>query len=152
MIDLTKFDQQTDLAGLQKDIENADDNDYKEIPLGAYEVSIDKIEVTETKKAPPRPMVSIWYTIEDGEYKNSKIFQNQLISEGWQIKSICRFLKEFKLIEPESIKFESYVQFNNLLLDLHEIADEGQYTFQLNYGENNKGYSTYDIEKVWKNN
>lgn len=152
MIDLTKFDKQTDLEGLQKDIETAEDNDYKEVPLGVYEVALDKIEIIETKKEPVRPMVSIWYKIVDGEYKNSIIFQNQVINEGWQIKSICRFLKEFKLIEGEDIKFESYVQFNDLLLDLHEIADEGKYTFQLNYGENKKGFNTYDIEKVWKNN
>lgn len=152
MIDLTKFDKQTDLEGLQKDINTAGDNEYKEIPLGAYEVSLDKIEITETKKAPPRPMVSIWYKIVDGEYKNSIIFQNQVIEKAVAIKMLCRHLKEFKLIEPENIKFESYVQFNDLLLDLHEIADEGKYTFQLNYGKNDKGYNTYDIEKVWKNN
>lgn len=64
-IDYSKFDKQVDVEGLKKDVKEAQENggsgDYKEVPFGDYEVSVDKMELSESKKGDP--MVSIWFKI-----------------------------------------------------------------------------------------
>ena len=73
--DYSKFDKLVDIEGLKKDVAEAKENgrgEYKEVPKGTYEVKIDKMELVESKKGDP--MVSIWFKILSGEYKNSLIF------------------------------------------------------------------------------
>ena len=46
-----KWDKNVDTEGLQKDIAEAEANggqgDYREVPVGTYEVKIDKMEIKE---------------------------------------------------------------------------------------------------------
>lgn len=82
--DFSKFDNEMDLAGLMEDIENAakdgGNGDFKEVPLGDYEVSIDKLELGVSKKG--SPMLICWFKILNGEYKNSRLFMNQVMTSG----------------------------------------------------------------------
>ena len=48
-IDYSKFEQNVDLDALQKDVQNAKDTEFEDVPDGAYIVSIDKMEIKETK-------------------------------------------------------------------------------------------------------
>ena len=75
-----KWNSNADLAGLKKDIESAKDNnkEFEEVPHGEYEVKLDKLELKATKKGDP--MVSAWFTILNGKYKNSKLFMNQVVT------------------------------------------------------------------------
>ena len=85
-IDFSKFDQAMDLEGLASDIQKVEENgggDYKEVPYGTYEVKITKLELTESKKHDP--MVTAWFKILNGEYKNSLLFMNQVVTQGFQI-------------------------------------------------------------------
>lgn len=147
-MDFSKFDKAVDLEGLVADVKEAEENggsgDYKEVPLGTYEVAITKLELTESKKGDP--MVSCWFKIVSGDYKGSLIFMNQVITRGFQISIVKRFLRS--LGTGFDVEFESYSQFAQLLMDIHEEID-GQLEFALDYGETNKGFPTFEITEVF---
>lgn len=143
-MDFSKFDKQVDLEGLKKDIEDSANNDFKEAPHGNYEVAITKLELAESKKGDP--MVKVWFKILTGEYKNSLIFMNQVITQGFQIHIIDEFLRSLET--DIEVKFESYSQYNDLLMDIFEAID-GNLEFGLKYGEN-KGFNTFEITDVFE--
>lgn len=144
-IDFSKFDKQVDLEGIKKDIEESADNDFKEVPAGTYEVAITKLELSESKKHDP--MVKIWFKILEGEYKNSIIFMNQVVTQGFQIHIVNDFLRSLET--DIDIEFTSYAQYYQLLLDVFE-AINGNYEYALKYGENDKGFNTYEIDEVFE--
>lgn len=144
-IDFSKFDKKVNLEGLKKDIEDSANNDFKEVPLGTYEVAITKLELGESKKGDP--MVKIWFKIvSESEYKNSLIFMNQVITQGFQIHIVDEFLRS--LGTDIEIAFESYSQYADLLADVYEKVD-GNYEYGLKYGEN-KGFNTFEITEVFE--
>lgn len=146
-----KFDKEMDLEGLQDDIKKAKEEgsgaQREEVPKGEYEVKIEKLELVETKKAPQRPMVSVWMRIVDGDFKNQIIFMNQLVDEGWKIDQSNQFLESLE--SGLDVEFESYSQYDELLLDIHEVIDE-QLEYAINYGETKSGYPTYKILEVFE--
>lgn len=146
-VDYSKFDKSVDVEGLKKDVEEAAENgggDYKEVSAGTYEVAVTKLELTESKKNDP--MVTVWFKILDGEFKGSLIFMNQVITQGFQIHMVNKLL--CSLESGEEIKFESYTQYGNLLMDVAEAID-GNYEYVLEYGKNKKGYNTFKITEVF---
>lgn len=143
-MDFSKWDKQVDLEGLKHDIEDSANNDFKEVPHGTYEVAITKLELGESKKGDP--MVKVWFKILAGEYKNSLIFMNQVITQGFQIHIVDEFLKS--LDTDVDIAFESYSQYNELLMDIFEAVDD-KLEFALKYGEN-KGFNTFEITDVFE--
>lgn len=155
-MDFSKFDKMVDKEGLKKDIASASENtgNFKEVPTGVYEVKVEKMELVETgknSKNPGMPMVSIWFKILAGEYKNSLIFYNKVImgtsNDGFMIHSNNELLKSLE--SDMVVEFESYSQYAQLLLDIHEAID-GKLEYQLNYGENKQGFKTYEIEEVFE--
>jgi hypothetical protein len=146
-----KWNKNIDVAGLQKDIAEADQQngsgDYKEVPDGKYEVKIEKIELKESSKGDP--MVSMWFRILSGDFKNSMIFMNQVITQGFQISQTNRFLKSLQAVDDDQIEFKDYSQYNDLLMDIFEEVD-GTLEFLLAYGTNKKGFHTYKIEDVYE--
>ena len=142
-----KWNSNVDLAGLQKDVKDAQDNkrEYEEIPHGEYEVKIDKMELKSSKKGDP--MVSIWFTILEGKYKKSKLFLNQVITQGFQIHIVNELLKSMKT--DLVIEFVDYKQYAELLLDVAEECDTNNLEFALKY-EDNKGYDKFTITEVFE--
>lgn len=145
-MDFSKFDKAMDLEGLKQDVEEAKENggDFKEVPHGNYEVSINKLELTESKKGDP--MVSIWFKVLTGEYKGSLIFYNQVITQGFQIHLNNELLRS--LDSGIDIEFESYSKYAQLLMDIHEAID-GNLEYALEYGER-KGFNTFKITEVFE--
>lgn len=142
-----KWNSNVDLAGLQKDIKDAQDNksDFEKVPYGNYEVKVDKMELKASKKGDP--MVSIWFTIIEGKHKNSKIFLNQLILKGFQIHLMNEFLRSMD--SGLDIEFVDYKQYANLLLDVAEACDINKLEFALKY-EDHKGYDKFTITEVFE--
>lgn len=142
-----KFDKTIDTEGLKKDVESAADGnmDFKEVPEGQYEVKITKMELVESKKG--SPMLSIWFKILAGDYEGSLIFYNQVLSTGFGLHNANEMMRSFET--DLEIKFESFKQYNDLILDVYEAID-GNLEFQLDYGKNNKGFNTYKIEDVFE--
>ena len=142
-----KWNSNADLAGLQKDAKDAQDNnkEFEKVPYGEYEVKIDKMELKSSKKGDP--MVSIWFTILEGKYKKSKLFLNQVITQGFQIHIVNELLKSMKT--DLNIEFVDYKQYAELLLDVAEECDTNNLEFALKY-EDNKGYDKFTITEVFE--
>ena len=142
-----KWNSNVDLAGLQKDVKDAQDNkgEYEAVPHGEYEVKVDKMELKSSKKGDP--MVSIWFTILEGKYKKSKLFLNQVVTKGFQIHIVNELLKSMKT--DLNIEFVDYKQYAELLLDVAEECDTNNLEFALKY-EDNKGYDKFTITEVFE--
>ena len=142
-----KWNSNIDLAGLQQDIKDAQDNnkEFEAVPHGEYEVKLDKLELKATKKGDP--MVSAWFTILNGKYKNSKLFMNQVVTQGFQIHIVNEFLRSMKT--DIDIDFVDYKQYADLLLDVAEFCDANNLEFAIKY-EDNKGYDKFTITEVFE--
>ena len=143
-MDFSFFFKQVDLDGLKKDIEDSASGDFKEVPHGTYEVAVTKLELDESKKGDP--MVKVWFKIVSGDYKGSLLFMNQVITRGFQIHIVDEFLRS--LDSGIDIHFDSYSQYNELLMDVFEAID-GNFEFALKYGEN-KGFNTFEITDIFE--
>lgn len=143
-----------ELAASQKEInENASGGDYKEVPLGTYEVEVNKLECKLSKEK-KNPMVSIWFKILEGDYENSMIFYNGIFNEDWMRHRVVKMLSAL-LDDPSHeaeinliLKSGNVNEINNFCMDIHEEID-GKFEYLLEYGQN-KGYNTYKITEVYE--
>lgn len=142
-----KFNSMIDVEGLKQDVANAAENtgEFVEVPKGDYEVKVTKIELGETgknSKTPGMPMAKVWFDIVAGEYKGQKIFMNQMLTSGFGIHKMNEFLTSLET--GITVQFENFMQYADLFKQIFAEVD-GKAEYQLAYGENNKGYSTYEI-------
>lgn len=142
-----KFDKAYDNEGLKKDINEAKENggNYEEVPAGKYEVKIEKLELTESKTN--KPMVKAQFRIISGDHAKQCIFMNQLVDEGFKINIMNEFLKS--LDSGIEVYFDSFKQYNELILDIHEAID-GKLEYLLDYSENKNGYKTFKIKEIFE--
>lgn len=143
-----KWKKDIDVEGLKEDIKKAQENngEYEKVPYGKYHVSVEKMELRPTK-AKKEPMVSIWFKILSGKYKNQRLFMNQVITQGVQIHIMNTFLKSMETgVDVDFVDYEPYA---DLLMDIHEAIEEDKLTYALNY-EDNKGYDKFTIAEVFE--
>jgi hypothetical protein len=142
-----KFDKEIDVEGLKHDAEEAAKNggNFKEVPYGTYEVKVNKMELKESKTN--KPMLSVWFKILEGEYKNSLIFYNQVLSTGFGLHNADEFLKS--LDSGINVEFVNFKQYNNMILDIVEAID-GVLEYGLEYSEGKNGFSNYKITDVFE--
>ena len=146
-VDFGKFDKTIDIAGLTEDLKNIEEtggSEFDEVPVGNYDVKVQKMELTTSKKGDP--MVSIWFKILAGEHKNSLIFMNQLVTQAFQIHMVNELLRSMDT--DVNVEFKSYKQFADMIADVYEAVD-GKLEFALEYRVNNKGYNSYKITDVF---
>ena len=142
-----KFNSMFDIDGLKKDIEDAANSggDFKEVPKGDYEVKVVKIELGQTgekSKTPGMPMAKVWFEVLAGEYKGQKIFMNQMLTNAFGFHKMNEFLSSLET--GVHVVFENFGQYADLFAQIFDAVD-GKAEYQLSYGENAKGYSTYTI-------
>lgn len=149
-----KWDKNVDTEALQKDIAKAEENggqgEYEEVPAGKYEVNIDSMEIKEcnSERHKGEAMFAVQFRILEGKYKNSCLFMNQLITEGWQIAMVNKFLKT--LLDNEvTVEFKSYTQYNSMISDIMDVVD-GNLEYLLDYGKTKKGYNTFKIKEIYE--
>lgn len=143
-----QFDKSIDTEGLAKDVEEAAENGgRREVPHDTYEVSIQKLELVQSKKGDP--MVTCWMKILEGEYKGSLIFMNQVVTQGFQIHIVNEFLRSLvaEMSEPIDVHFHTYSQYGNMLMDVAEAIDNN-FEYKVNYYDQ-KGYNAFKIEEVY---
>ena len=139
MSDWTKFDNIK--------VEHVETTNYEDVPVGRYAVSIEKLECKESKAG--NPMLSVWFNIEAGEFANKKLFMNQVLllrddNDKYRIHTANEFLRSLRVFPEEEIEFVNMSDYANLIADIAaEINKDWQY--ELIYGENKKGYKTYEI-------
>lgn len=142
-----KFNSMFDIEGLKQDIESAatSGGDFKEVPKGDYEVKVVKIELGQTgekSKTPGMPMAKVWFEVIAGEYKGQKIFMNQMLTSAFGFHKMNEFLASLET--GVHVVFENFGQYADLFAQIFDAVD-GKAEYQLSYGENAKGYSTYTI-------
>lgn len=146
-MDFSKFDKMVNLEGLKNDIKDAENGNgsYDEIPVGTYEVKIEKMELTESKKGDP--MFSCWFKIV-GNYQNGRlIFMNQVITQGFQFHIVNEFLRS--LDTGIDVHFDNFEQYNDLIYDIHEKIESEHLEFTLEYGKK-KDFPTFKIIEVFE--
>ena len=96
-------------------------------------------------------MLSAWLRVlSDGEYAGQMIFMNQVVAQGFQIHIANDFLKSIAAgDDAPTVTFESYSQYAQLIMDIAEYID-GRFEYALDYGENAKGYNTFEITEVFE--
>lgn len=138
-----KFDKEID-KDIQKQIEEAENSEFKEVPLGDYEVKVDNMELKISKSG--NPMVSIWFRIVAGEFKNNLLFMNQVINMPFQIGIANKILRA--LAPNVEVEFQTYTQYANLIMDIYEEID-GKFEYAIRYGEK-KGFSTFEVLDIFE--
>lgn len=136
-MDFSKFDEQVNLDQLKKDAEeivkNGGTGDYPEIEAGRYHGKFEKIELGETKDG--RPMMKAMFRITEGDRKKSCLFMNRVLygtkNDANMIASTVGWLET---LEPSDevgpVVFNSFSQFNDLLLDIAEDIAELEYSVE----------------------
>lgn len=150
-----KYTSKIDAAELeasQKEIQsNAGGGDYPEVPLGTYEVEVNKLECKLSKTN--KPMVSIWFKILEGSFENSLIFYNGVFTEDWMRHRVVKMLSSLLNDNTHEaainliLKSGKVDEINNFCMDVHEAID-GKFEYLLDYGQS-KGYNTYTIKEVY---
>jgi len=146
-----KIDQAA-LAESQKEINENNNGEYKDVPHGTYEVEINKMECKKSKSG--NPMVSIWFKILEGDYKGSLIFYNGVFYEDWMRHRVVDLLSEIMDDDTHKAEINLILKDNNVdevndfVMDLHEEID-GKLEYLLEYGQK-KGYDTYKIKEIFE--
>lgn len=123
--------------------------DVREITHDTYKIAVTKLELTQSKTKGD-PMVTCWMKIVEGAFKGSLIFMNQVVTQDFQFHIVNEFVRSLvsECDDAPDIYFKTFNQYGNMLMDVMELID-GNYEYKLNYGENNKGYNTFEIEEVY---
>ena len=157
-INMSIFDKFTskidadELAASKQEIQsNANGGTREDVPVGKYEVKVDKLECKNSKAG--NPMVSIWFRILKGKFEKSVIFYNGVFHEDWMRHRVAKILSDLlddgdRTAEINVIlKSSKLEEINDFCMDIHEAID-GQFEYLLDYGQS-KGYQTYKIEEVY---
>ena len=153
-IDFSAFDNKVELAALQKEVAEAKDTDFAEVPDGKYIVSIEKMEIKLTK-ANDKLMFAVQCKIKEGEQANRMIFFNRVISgnknsESWNdgraIKSVCTWVNELLGEDEEPVEFINYQDFADQILDVFQSI-QGNIEVEVTYAANK--FNPITIEEVF---
>lgn len=144
-----KWNKNIDTEGLASDAKEAEQNggsgEYAEVPVGKYEINIEKMELKESQKGDP--MFSAWFRIIEGTYKNQLLFMNQPITQGFQIGIVNNFLRSLEAVDE--VEFKDYGQYNDLINDIMEAVD-GNLEFLIDYSKSKKDFPVYKIKEVYE--
>ena len=126
-IDFSAFDGKIDLNALQKEVQEAPDNDFADVPDGEYIVSIEKMEIKLTKNN-DKLMFAVQCKIKEGDQENRMIFFNRVISgnssakwtDGQAIKSVCTWVNKLLAEDEAPVSFINYQDFADQILDVFQ--------------------------------
>lgn len=142
-----KWNEQIDGEKLAKEVKEIGQNtgEYKEVAHGEYDVKVEKMELKESKSG--APMVAIQFRILDGEYKNSCLFFNQVVTLPFQVSIANDFLRSMD--SGVEVEFDgNYLHYNDTICDVFEAIDREKLEFLLSYTES-KGYPRFKIKEVY---
>lgn len=130
-IDFEKWNKEFGGEEAVKEIEKAKENanEYAELPEGSYICRLEKLELGESKQN--KPMVKAQFRIAEGEHKKQCIFYNGVMVasnpeyNGFMKHKVLEFLRSLNVVDETEIDFDgNFAHFNDLLLDIVEIAEE----------------------------
>ena len=142
-VDFSAFDEKVDLTALQKEVEAAPDTDFADVPDGTYIVSIENMEIKQTK-AKDKLMFAVQCKIKEGDQKGRMIFFNRVISgnktterwnDGKAIKSVCSWVNKLLNEYEEPVAFTNYTDFAEQILDVFQSI-QGNVELDVSYAAN----------------
>ena len=84
-----------------------------------------------------------------GEFENKLLFYNQVITKGFQITLVNKFLRSLETgIDIDS--FIGYGEYNNMIMDIHEAIDDAGLEYMIEYSKNKKDYPIYTVKEVFE--
>lgn len=118
----------------------------EDVPYGKYEVRIQKMTLAESKKGDP--MLSVWFRVINGTYKNQLIFMNQLLTNEFGIHKANEFMRS--LDSGLNIEWTgSYGRYADMVEGVFEaVCSNVEYA--LDYSQNERGFSSYRIIEVYE--
>lgn len=119
--------------------------DNTPIPDGKYVCEVTHLEVKPTKNG-DKFMLSAWFKIVEGSYKNRMIFSNQVLGERWQINLALDMLRQLSV--DTNVEFINFSQFDECVNDVFEEIG-GNTQCEIDYSTNAKGYSVVKINEAW---
>lgn len=139
----SKFDEQVNMEDIRKQMAEASENNFEEVPAGSYITKIEKMELGATKDG--RPMFRVQMRIVDSDGLNEQrflarytkkkpcIFMNRVIygtrNDGNMIASVVTWLNKIGF-EP-AVEFRGYADFEQVVMDCAEQV--GSLEFEVNY-------------------
>lgn len=129
------------------DIKKNDNKERVDVPVGKYEVSIQKMELTESKKSGD-PMASVWFKVLNGEFKNQYIFMNQMLTNEYGIHRFNEFMRSL----DTTIDVEwtgSFGAYADLIDAVKDAVDKEGLEYYIDYTQNDKGYSAFKVLQVF---
>lgn len=160
---MSKFNNVYDVNALAESLNEIKQNsnnsgEYPEVPVGKYEVKIEKVELGATREGVP--MGKIQFRIHDGEFKKQCLFYNQVLVgkdkntgqlSAFGIHKFNEFLRSLDPITEQGIElpieFKDFDQYEQLLLDVAECVESLVYEIQ--YGKNND-FPTFKILNIFE--
>lgn len=122
MVDFDKFDDQIDVAEVNKKVKEAKDSgSFDDVPKGSYTCSVEKMELGATKKD-GRPMFTLACRIKEGKMKKRMLFMNRVVfgtkNDANMIQSVLTILDK---IDPDTEHtFRGYKKWVDEILDIFE--------------------------------
>lgn len=145
-----KFDSIMDVEGLKQDTAAAAERNTErvEVPDDLYECKVEKIEMKESKTG--KPMVSIWFRIMAGDFKNSMLFMNQTIHTGFGLHTAKKMLSDMDTGLP--IDFQSFAQFAGLIDSVKEAIETQKLEYAVKYTTTKNDFKNFEITEVFRPN
>ena len=134
-----KYQETVDEEALQKDIKEARKNTFEDLPKGTYHVELNKLEMKMSKNG--KPMVSVSMKVFEGKNKGRLMFMNRVIggtkNDARMIASIETWLGKLEAEDEDGdliqVKFKSYPQFADLVMDIAEAVDDMGIQYEVTY-------------------
>lgn len=145
-----KFDSMMDVEGLKQDIKAAAERNTErvEVPDGQYECKVEKIEMKEPKTG--KPMLSVWFRIIAGDFKNSILFMNQTIHTGFGLHTAKKMLSDMDTGMP--VDFQSFAQFAGLIDSVKEAIETQKLEYAVKYTTTKNDFKSFEITEVFRSN
>ena len=151
MSNLQNFDLKID-NNLLNDIANASTNsgEFEELPLGRYEVKINSMELTQSKKGDP--MTKTIFEVVQGQYKGRYIFKNSVIYKGdrndaWRLKQEIDFINS---LQPSNqVNFYSFSDFEKQVSNAFSDVNSRKLEYLIEIKEKNN-FRTYSVVEVYR--
>lgn len=144
------FDLKID-NNLLNDIANASNNgDFEELPLGRYEVKINSMELTQSKKGDP--MTKTVFEVVQSQYKGRYIFKNSVIYKGdrndtWRLKQELDFINSLQ--PSEAVNFYSFSDFEKQVSNAFADVTSRKLEYLIEIKEKNN-FRTYSVVEVYR--
>ena len=147
-IDFAKFNKEFPADQVKEQMKAAEENGGGgELPDGEYKISLDKMELGQSKKG--ALMISAQFRILAGDHKKQCIFVNRVLTgtknDGFMMIKAKEFLES--LDSGIDVSFEDWEQFNDLILDIADAVKEDGLEYIATLDTDGK-YQNFDIIDV----